>query len=31
MSQLSNRIADAMINYANDFKENQDKRLMDES
>lgn len=30
MSQLSNRIADAMINYANAFKETPDNRLMAE-
>ena len=30
MSQLSNRIADAFINYANAFKETPDNRLMAE-
>lgn len=30
MSQLSNRIADAMINYANAFKDTPDNRLMAE-
>ena len=30
MSQLSNRIADAMINYANAFKETPDNRLLAE-
>ena len=30
MSQLSNRIAEAFINYANAFKETPDNRLMAE-